>query len=78
MWLVMFRFERWAHGGAGFSDRAQRVASRPGRVELSKTAKSAARGEFEPFKTSSLFDATAINLSWLGEEPERDRQLRRD
>src|SRR5205823_3320596 len=38
---------------------------------LAKTAKAAVRGEFEPFKTSSIFDGTAQNPDWLGEEPER-------
>lgn len=42
---------------------------------LAKTAKAAARGEFEPFKTSSIFDATAVNPEWLGDEPERIQQL---
>jgi aryl-alcohol dehydrogenase-like predicted oxidoreductase len=42
---------------------------------LSRTADGAARGEFEPFKTTSLFDATAMNPAWLGEEPERLQQL---
>jgi hypothetical protein len=42
---------------------------------LAKTALSASRGEFEPFKTSSIFDATAQNPDWLGEEPERIQQL---
>jgi len=42
---------------------------------LAKTAKAAARGEFEPFKTTSVFDATASHPDWLGEEPERVRQL---
>jgi predicted aldo/keto reductase-like oxidoreductase len=42
---------------------------------LSKTAKAASRGEFELFKTSSMFDATAMNLSWLGEEPTRVREM---
>jgi aryl-alcohol dehydrogenase-like predicted oxidoreductase len=42
---------------------------------LAKTAHAAARGEFEPFKTTSLFDSTAQNPDWLGEEPERIRQL---
>ncbi len=37
---------------------------------LAKTAKAAARGEFEPFKTSSIYDGTAQNQAWLGEEPE--------
>jgi aryl-alcohol dehydrogenase-like predicted oxidoreductase len=38
---------------------------------LAKTAAAARRGEFELFKTSSIFDATASNPEWLGEEPER-------
>jgi len=42
---------------------------------LAKTAKAAAHGEFEPFKTSSIFDATAFHPEWLGEEPERLREL---
>jgi aryl-alcohol dehydrogenase-like predicted oxidoreductase len=42
---------------------------------LSKTAKAAARGEFEPFKTSSIFDGTAHNPSWLGDEPQRLQHL---
>ena len=42
---------------------------------LGKTAKAASRGEFELFKTSSIFDGTAQNLDWMGEEPERLRQM---
>src|SRR5208337_382918 len=33
---------------------------------LEKTAPVAARGEFEPFKTSNQFDGTAHNPQWLG------------
>jgi len=40
---------------------------------LAKTAKAAVRGEFELFKTSSIFDATTTNPHWMGEEPERLR-----
>lgn len=40
-----------------------------------KTVAAAARGEFEPFKTSSLFDGTAQHPEWLGEEPQRLQQL---
>jgi aryl-alcohol dehydrogenase-like predicted oxidoreductase len=36
---------------------------------LARTAKLALTGEFEPFKTCSLFDGTALNPKWLGEEP---------
>jgi hypothetical protein len=42
---------------------------------LAKTAEAASRGEFEPFKTSSLFDGTAENPEWLGEVPERLQEL---
>ncbi len=45
------------------------------RILLAKTAEAASRGEFEPFKTSSIFDGTAQNLDWLGEEPQRIQQL---
>ena len=38
---------------------------------LGKTAKAAAKGEFELFKTSSLYDGTAQNPAWLGQESER-------
>ena len=37
--------------------------------------KAAARGEFELFKTSSIFDATTTNPEWMGEEPERLQRL---
>lgn len=39
------------------------------KILLAKTARSAARGVFEPFKTSSVFDSTAKNPDWLGQEP---------
>lgn len=42
---------------------------------LAKSKSAAARGEFEPFKTSSIFDSTATHPDWLGEEPERVREL---
>ncbi|HEX9400166.1 MAG TPA: aldo/keto reductase [Anaeromyxobacter sp.] len=42
---------------------------------LARTATAASRGEFEPFKTTSIFDATATHPEWLGEEPERVQQL---
>jgi len=42
---------------------------------LSKTAEAAATGHFEPFKTSSIFDSTAQNPQWLGEEPPEVQQL---
>jgi len=42
---------------------------------LRKTAKAAATGKWEPFKTSSIFDGTASTPKWLGEEPERLQAL---
>lgn len=42
---------------------------------LAKTRDAAANGEFEPFKTSSIFDGTAENPQWLGEEPADLREL---
>jgi aryl-alcohol dehydrogenase-like predicted oxidoreductase len=42
---------------------------------LAKTIRAASRGEFELFKTTSIFDATATNPAWLGEEPERVQQV---
>lgn len=44
-------------------------------VLLAKTAKAAATGKFEPFKTSSVYDGTAKNLEWLGEEPEEVKEM---
>ena len=38
---------------------------------LKKTEKAAGKGEFELFKTSSVYDSTAENTAWLGSEPER-------
>ena len=36
---------------------------------LSKTAKAASRGEYELFKTTSIYDGTAAHPEWLGDEP---------
>jgi aryl-alcohol dehydrogenase-like predicted oxidoreductase len=47
------------------------------RALLAKTAKAASKGEFELFKTTSIFDSTATNPEWLGEEPERVQQVMR-
>ncbi|MDQ1473317.1 MAG: hypothetical protein QOJ99_4797, partial [Bryobacterales bacterium] len=38
---------------------------------LAKTGTAARKGEFELFKTTSIYDGTAQNPKWLGEEPER-------
>lgn len=42
---------------------------------LARTAAAAAHGEFELFKTTSIFDGTASNPDWLGEEPPRVQQV---
>ncbi|HEX7421990.1 MAG TPA: aldo/keto reductase [Thermoanaerobaculia bacterium] len=42
---------------------------------LAKTAGAASRGEFELFKTTSIFDSTATHPEWLGDEPSRVRKL---
>ena len=42
---------------------------------LARTSVPAAEGIFEPFKTTSIFDGTAQNPAWLGEEPENLQQL---
>jgi predicted aldo/keto reductase-like oxidoreductase len=42
---------------------------------LAKTAAAGGHGEFEPFKTSSIFDGTAQHPNWLGEEPQRIQEL---
>jgi aryl-alcohol dehydrogenase-like predicted oxidoreductase len=42
---------------------------------LAKTAAAASQGEFEPFKTTSIFDSTASNPAWLGEESKRVKQV---
>lgn len=42
---------------------------------LARTAEAAATGRFEPFKTTSIFDSTAKNPQWLGEEPRKVQEL---
>jgi aryl-alcohol dehydrogenase-like predicted oxidoreductase len=42
---------------------------------LARTAGAGSRGEFELFKTSSIFDSTATTPEWLGEEPQRIKSL---
>jgi hypothetical protein len=42
---------------------------------LSKTADAGSRGQYELFKTSSIFDSTATNPSWLGQESSRVTNL---
>ena len=38
---------------------------------LAKTKEAAARGQYELFKTTSVFDGTAQHPDWIGEEPKR-------
>ena len=42
---------------------------------LAKTKEAAAQGEYELFKTRTIFDSTAKNPKWLGEEPDRIANL---
>jgi hypothetical protein len=42
---------------------------------LAKTKSAASHGEFELFKTTSIFDSTATHPDWLGEEPQRVREM---
>ena len=42
---------------------------------LAKTKTAASKGEFELFKTTSMFDSTATNPKWLGEEPEHVQEM---
>jgi aryl-alcohol dehydrogenase-like predicted oxidoreductase len=42
---------------------------------LQKTKVAASKGEYEPFKISSIFDGTAEHPEWLGEEPKRLQEL---
>ena len=44
---------------------------------LARTSSAASRGEFEPFKTSSIFDSTATHPEWLGDEPQHVQDLMR-
>jgi aryl-alcohol dehydrogenase-like predicted oxidoreductase len=42
---------------------------------LAKTRTAGSNGEFELFKTTSIFDSTATHPDWLGEEPQRVRRM---
>jgi predicted aldo/keto reductase-like oxidoreductase len=53
----------------------QPMADQQVQALLAKTKEAGAKGEFEPFKTSSIFDGTAQHPAWLGEEPQRLQQL---
>jgi hypothetical protein len=53
----------------------QPISNKDLKVLLAKTAVAAATGRFEPFKTTSIFDGTAQNPEWLGEEPPEVQEL---
>jgi aryl-alcohol dehydrogenase-like predicted oxidoreductase len=53
----------------------RRMTAAQVKAMLAKTKTAAADGEFEPFKTTSIFDSTATHPDWLGEEPQRVREL---
>ena len=42
---------------------------------LDKTAAAASRGKYELFKTTSIYDGTAVHPEWLGEEPEEVQRV---
>ena len=42
---------------------------------LARTAQPAARGEYELFKTTSIYDGTASHPEWLGEEPPKVQRV---
>jgi aryl-alcohol dehydrogenase-like predicted oxidoreductase len=42
---------------------------------LARTARAASKGEFELFKTTSIFDSTSYHPDWLGEEPDRVKEV---
>jgi predicted aldo/keto reductase-like oxidoreductase len=42
---------------------------------LARTREAASQGEFELFKTTSIFDSTAEHPQWLGEEPPKFKEL---
>ena len=42
---------------------------------LDKTAAAAARGKYELFKTTSIYDGTAVHPEWLGEEPNEVKRV---
>ena len=42
---------------------------------LAKTERAASRGEYELFKTTSVYDGTAAHPEWLGEEPPKVQRV---
>jgi aryl-alcohol dehydrogenase-like predicted oxidoreductase len=42
---------------------------------LDKTAEAASKGKYELFKTTSIYDGTAVHPEWLGEEPQEVQRV---
>jgi aryl-alcohol dehydrogenase-like predicted oxidoreductase len=42
---------------------------------LDKTAEAASRGKYELFKTTSIYDGTAVHPEWLGDEPKEVQRV---
>jgi len=42
---------------------------------LDKTAEAASKGKYELFKTTSIYDGTAVHPEWLGEEPKEVQRV---
>jgi len=42
---------------------------------LDKTAEAASRGKYELFKTTSIYDGTAVHPEWLGDEPQEVQRV---
>ena len=53
----------------------RRMSSAQVKALLARTKAAAAHGEFELFKTTSIFDSTATNPEWLGEESQHVREM---
>lgn len=53
----------------------RRMSAAQVKTLLAKTKAAAKHGEFELFKTTSLFDSTATNPDWLGEESQRVQEM---
>jgi hypothetical protein len=63
------------HTPQGLWRIGDRLFNRLGAIAFSKNSFIGITRRVEPFKTSSIFDATAQNPDWLGEEPQRIQQL---
>ena len=42
---------------------------------LDQTAEAASRGKYELFKTTSVYDGTAVHPEWIGEEPKEVQRV---